>query len=333
MSNASSTDSVDTVFAGLRHSLQSGRLAHAYLLVGNPRGKAYHLALRLLTEVFSDAEEGMPGARGAVIDPHRHPDVTWLEPQGRGRVIPIGRIRDLNQRISTTAYAGGWKAGVILHAERMQHPAANAFLKTLEEPPRKSLLLLVTDAPQDLLPTILSRCQRLNVHEPMHAPEGEWTPDLLGLLRKGPPGDPLEACCRAGHLARLVKAEKERIEETVRAEFADEEGDEQVIEARVIARLRESQEDIMRALLLWHRDILVCAVAGPDSALHFPAERDILAGLGGQLTWNTALAGVQAVEEGRARLHRNLPLLAVFEGLFVAQGRAAQEGRKASTGG
>jgi DNA polymerase-3 subunit delta' len=325
MSNASSTDNVEAVFDGLVHSVEAGRLAHAYLLVGDPEGAAHDLLLRLLAMVFAHEDGGDAEKLESRFAERKVADVTWLEPQSKGRLITVDQVRGLNRRIATTSFSGGWKAGVILHADRLNDAAANAFLKTLEEPPARSLLLLLTAAPQYLLPTIVSRCQRLNLHEPARVPAGDWREDLLVLLREGPPHDPLEACCRAGRLNRLLKDEKERIEESVREAFAETEEDEKVIDARISARLRASQEAVMRATLMWHRDILVVATAGGEASLHFPGERDRLAALAAGHTWSTALAGLQAVETGRFRLDRNLPALSVFEGMFVEQGRAAQD--------
>lgn len=68
--------------------------------------------------------------------------------------------------LSDTAFAGGWKVVVLAGADRLTNEAANAFLKMLEEPPPKTLILLLTDAPQALLPTIRSRCQRIDLDEP-----------------------------------------------------------------------------------------------------------------------------------------------------------------------
>ena len=65
--------------------------------------------------------------------------------------------------METTAFSGGWKVGIIVGADRMQNAAANAFLKSLEEPPPKTLYLMLTDQPDAILPTIVSRSQRIDL--------------------------------------------------------------------------------------------------------------------------------------------------------------------------
>ena len=72
----------------------------------------------------------------------------------------------LIEPMSTTAFSGGWKVGVIVGADRLEIAAANSFLKSLEEPPPKTLYLLLTDQPDAILPTIVSRTQRIDLPMP-----------------------------------------------------------------------------------------------------------------------------------------------------------------------
>ena len=84
-----------------------------------------------------------------------------IRPRMKTRRIGVDEIRDLEQTLHLAAPGGACKVGVITEVDRMNDQAANAFLKTLEEPPKNTLLLLLTANPQRLLPTILSRCVRL----------------------------------------------------------------------------------------------------------------------------------------------------------------------------
>jgi DNA polymerase-3 subunit delta' len=84
-----------------------------------------------------------------------------IRPRMKSRRIGVDEIRDLEQTLHLAAPGGACKVGVITEVDRMNDQAANAFLKTLEEPPKNTLLLLLTANPQRLLPTILSRCVRL----------------------------------------------------------------------------------------------------------------------------------------------------------------------------
>src|SRR5687767_577703 len=86
------------------------------------------------------------------ITADQHPDVTRLSPEGESTQILIQSVRDLSADLALTAHARGYKVAIISPAEAMNHFAANALLKTLEEPPKRTLVLLVTSQPSRLLP-------------------------------------------------------------------------------------------------------------------------------------------------------------------------------------
>ncbi len=126
----------------------AGRLAHAYLLVG-PRGSGKNEILRQLTARILDV---------APADAFTHPDFHLAEPESKSRRILIEPIRRLERAIRSGSTAGGAKIAVIREADRLQPQAANAFLKTLEEPPSGAHLFLSSSVPGALLDTIISRC-------------------------------------------------------------------------------------------------------------------------------------------------------------------------------
>ena len=88
-----------------------------------------------------------------------HPDVEVVAPEGS--LILVDQIREINRDIALRPFEAKARVYVLLQAESMNKEAANAFLKTLEEPPPHAYLILVTDTPDELLPTIVSRCQRV----------------------------------------------------------------------------------------------------------------------------------------------------------------------------
>ena len=103
-----------------------------------------------------------------------HPDYWGIGPEEDSRVIKIEQIRDLNQALHLTSHCSGWKVALIAPAEVMTHNAANTLLKTLEEPPESTTLLLVADALTRLPPTIISRCERLRVSPPVRSAALAW---------------------------------------------------------------------------------------------------------------------------------------------------------------
>ena len=96
------------------------------------------------------------------IDKGNHPDVFTIEPEGDGGQIKVSAIRQLEEAMSYKPFEGEWKIAIIDNTDRMNTSASNAFLKTLEEPSPKSVLILISSRPDTMLATIRSRCQRVN---------------------------------------------------------------------------------------------------------------------------------------------------------------------------
>lgn len=324
MSGTSSTGST-SVLEDLQRGFHAGRLSHAYLLAGTVRGVAQEVALGLLGTVMNGSgEDPEPDALFRRYAENRHPDVAWVEPTGKGRMITIDQVRALNRKLSQTTLDGGWKAGVLLYTECFNLAAANAFLKTLEEPTPKTLLLLLCQEPQRLLPTIVSRCQRVTLHEPATVPQdAPWLGDVLEILREGPPEDPLSALAKAARMNGLLKSMARQFQEEEEAEYKGEEADEEIVDARVKSRLKELLDSIFRAIQFWHRDILMCVVGADGATLHFSGEQETLECLAGRQRHSSAIRNIQAVDLALERLQSNVETQAVLEGMFIAQGRAS----------
>jgi DNA polymerase-3 subunit delta' len=158
---------------------QQQRLPHALLLAG-PAGLgktefARDLANSLLCE--HPGQDGSPClqcracARFAAMT---HPDFLVVEPEEAGKAIKVDQIRDLISQFVLASHQGGYRIAIVQPAEQMNLAAANSLLKTLEEPPPESLLLLISASPSLLPATILSRCQRLDFMPPSHAQALDW---------------------------------------------------------------------------------------------------------------------------------------------------------------
>ena len=141
----------------------AGRGHHAYLFSG-PSGIGKRLAAHLLGRSLL-CEVGAIGAPcGSCAACRRviagsHPD--WRQLEREGEYIKIGAVRQLNHEFVFRPFEGGARIALVDEAERMTPEAANALLKTLEEPPPRSYFMLVTSNPAQLLPTVVSRCQQV----------------------------------------------------------------------------------------------------------------------------------------------------------------------------
>jgi DNA polymerase-3 subunit delta' len=146
----------------MRNALIKDRMAHAYLLVG-PEGAGKRKTAIMLAKAMNcsslpgkgDCCEICPSCRK--VNGQNHADIIQIEAEGE--FIKIDQIRELQRRLSYRPLEGGRRACIIDPADQMNDAAANALLKTLEEPPAETYLFLITAKPHQLLPTILSRCQ------------------------------------------------------------------------------------------------------------------------------------------------------------------------------
>ena len=180
-------------------AIDAGRAAHGYLIVGGVRGNAAELADLILQKLFPDALEQLAA--------HSHPDVVTLEPEGKARIISVESMRErIVEPMATTSFSGGWKVGVIYGADRLRAESANAFLKSLEEPPPKTMYLLLTDQPDAILPTIVSRTQRIDLPLPVGILEDEALEEVASLFA---------ARDAAGLAARLAELKDEAADEDV----------------------------------------------------------------------------------------------------------------------
>ena len=147
---------IDEAFSLISRAIDAGRAAHGYLVVGDLKGGCDVLTDRILRKLFPEEI--------AQVEAKSHPDIAWLEPEGAKRIIKVESRRErIVGPMSRAAFSGGWKVGVIVGAERMEAPSANVFPHSLEEPTPKTLYLMLTDQPDAILPTIVSRSQRIDL--------------------------------------------------------------------------------------------------------------------------------------------------------------------------
>lgn len=148
---------------------EKGRLAHAYLIMGPPGSGKERLAMHLI-EMANPGDRLMPAEK---LEDLRSGFVSIVAPESRSRKITVDAIREVEHTLHMAAPSGITKFAVIRDAECMGDSASNAFLKTLEEPPPSSRVLLLTSRPEMLLETILSRCIRVPL-------AGRVVPEVIG---------------------------------------------------------------------------------------------------------------------------------------------------------
>lgn len=173
--------SAEKSFQLIQSAFERNRLAHAFLISGALGSGKEAMASKLVGLVNGESNNG-DDLFGEPVTPKEIPlddrEGGWvrvIRPRSKSRKISVKEIRDLEHTLQLAAPQGETKIGVIVDADCMNEQAENAFLKTLEEPPENTLLLLLSSRPQRLLPTILSRCVQVKLTggRPIAAAGGE----------------------------------------------------------------------------------------------------------------------------------------------------------------
>ena len=234
---------VEEIFAG---AAKEGRLAHAHLLTGAPPAELESLGRGLAANLLDADLEG-------------HPDFFLLRPESKSRRVSIAQIRQLEHSLSRKPHRAPLKVALILEAERMCIPpaeAANAFLKTLEEPPDHCLLLLTSDRPEGLLPTVRSRCLTFPIIPSLNPEPIPGIDELVRGWEQPAPSDALTAYRRATLLQSFLLSARQKLEAKAEQEDAEGDEEEETVQAAASAgQLVRVREDVISHLVrsAWKR--------------------------------------------------------------------------------
>lgn len=194
----------EALWQGLIGRLRAGRLPHALLLTGPAGLGKHHFAEGFSRAILCDSPLDDGSACGCcrgclLLEAGTHPDYLRVEPEEEGKGIGIGPVRELATFQSLKSQYGRQRVIQLQPADRLNTSAANALLKTLEEPAGDTVLILSTDHPMALLPTIRSRCQQV-IFRPVVDPSAsvlnwlrsqlqssEYTPEDLLQMAAGAP--------------------------------------------------------------------------------------------------------------------------------------------------
>jgi len=242
-------------------ALASGRISHAYLFNG-PSGVGKNTTAGVFAKSLLCFEPGKNGACGVCrscrqYESGNHPNFHSLLPDGAS--IKIFQIRQLQEKVSLRPFQGTRQVFVIHHAHSMTKEAANSFLKVLEEPPAGVVFILLSDNPQSMPTTVLSRCQQVNF-KPLSNQE-----IIQGLKRMRGLRDEesrLPAALAGGSLGQaleLLGNNTERNELLSLVEKLDKAGAADIcFLAGELAGKEVDLQRLMDMLVYWYRDILMC---------------------------------------------------------------------------
>ena len=310
----------------LQRSLARGRLGHAYLFSGDQLEELESLARNLAKTLNCqnpvkengqaiDSCDTCPSC--VKIDKDIHSDIHWARPESRSRVVTIDQVRELMREIQLKPAEARFKVAILAGADRLNVQAANAFLKTLEEPPAKSVMILLSTEPSRLLETILSRCLRVNFSggagRGLTDAEAAWLEKFSAmaieqktLLGRYHLADMLlqkfgEIRTQADEMlgARSPLQKYDDIEKDLREKWEDE------LAAAVEAEYRRRRTDLLLLVQCWLRDVWLATLAAGKELLNFPNLSGTRA-LANKISPRQAVENLQTLEELQRVLHTNV---------------------------
>lgn len=349
----------------LQRCLDRGRLAHAYLFTA-PRLEPLEQVARTLAMTLTCEQPPQRGRSGLPLDccdrcptcrrvaAETHPDVLWVRPESKLRLIRIEQLvprkdskrRPLADLIYQKPSQARMKVGIIVAADRMHPSAANAFLKTLEEPPADSVLLLLSTEPERLLETVLSRCVRLNFAAPggpAHDPRlTDWLRQFSQMAATEQ-GTVLGRYRLLSQLLQQLNATRAELELTLREESPLARYDtpasqpveaptrepkarrraaerlepveldpelraqwEEELKAAVEAEYRRQRAELLSLLEWWLRDVWLLALQHDAAHLAFPELAQSSAAVAGRLTPAQAEENLHVLEHTQQLLFTNV---------------------------
>jgi DNA polymerase-3 subunit delta' len=307
----------DWVVSHLKGAMAAGRLAHAYLFLG-PAGVGKATTARAMAAALNCVQPAADGdACGECpsckrLNAGTHPDFLVISPEEGKAQIKIEAIRELRRRTDYPPLGGGWRVVLINPAEALtaiSDAAANALLKTLEEPPPRHLLVLSARGEADLLPTIVSRCHKL-AFAPL--PTALIIRELES--RRGLPSTQaaLVAALSGGSLGRALTLDPEELVKQRDQVLADlgrfQQGSATVVLewGQRLAKNRAELDNFLLLAQLWYRDLLLTHFQAPGELY---AHQDLLPALSQEQaigTPKTWFANFTALSQAQRQFQANL---------------------------
>src|SRR5216110_2465589 len=312
-----------TALEYLRRAHEQNRLAHAYLISGPPGSGKQQLAADLASLVNGTPVGDVFSAKAR--------EIFVARPESKSRRIVIEQIRRLEHALQMRASNGRRKVAIISDADRLQPQAANAFLKTLEEPPKDSLLLLLSALPEALPETILSRCISIPLAsdgEPSSKKEQEKLVKLLQQASRQPSWSVQFAYRLAQEFQQLLRAVREEVKHETdealkreQARYKDAtdgawlEEREEYYKALTESLYLQRRAGLIETLFTWWTDVLRASngVTQRDLA-HAKKET---AALAARFSTAEILKRVRRLEELRDHLGRNIHEALAIEVAFL----------------
>lgn len=317
----------------LKKSLETGNISHAYLFSGNGRcGKtamARVFAAALLCENKGTEPCGQcHSCRMAMT--MNHPDIVTLRFTGK-TTYKVDDIREqLNSDMAIKPFCSERKIYIIPEAERMKTDCQNALLKTLEEPPPYGIIILVTGNHEILLPTVRSRCVRLDF-EPTVSMEyrdlalsmlrnlgSRSLESVMSLIKENvtkPAPQPEDQEEGEGKKSPGKKAAGKKRSAAKEDEEDEEEGEGSG--SSKVSLFKLNKDEILDVMLLWYRDVMLYKATSDGALLTFPQEEGAIRSESQRLSYESIHKALDGIQTARERINANLKAENVMESLLL----------------
>ena len=313
-----------TALEFLRRAYEQNRLAHAYLISGAPGSGKEILAAELASLVNGTATKDVFSAKAR--------DIFIARPESKSRRIVTAQIRALEHALQMRAADGRRKVAIIPDADRLQPEAANAFLKTLEEPPKDSLLLLLSAVPEALPETILSRCIAIPLASDGEVQSKKEEEKLVKVLQQASRQTTwsIQFAYRvAQEFQRLLRAIREEVKQETdgaskreQARYKDAadgawlQEREEYYKALTESLYLQRRAALVETLFAWWTDVL--RASNDVVQRDIPAAKQETATLANRFSTAEILRRIRSLEELRDHLGRNIQESLAIEVAFLA---------------
>lgn len=308
----------------LRRHVANQTMRHAYLITGSPGLGRRSLALAFARSLTCSASPARGEFCGECrncrqISAMQHPDLTLIQAETEGGTLKVEQIRELRKSVLLAPYQAPYRIVLLLRFQEANASAANALLKTLEEAPSKVILILTADNVEQLLPTIVSRCEVLRLR-PLPIPRVDEF-----LAQKGANSEKAALLAhlsagRPGYALRLLEDDSSldfRREKL--AEFESMLSASRILRFDYAESLAKDKENFRETLLLWlslWRDVML-QTAGEADAITNIDRRTLIENLAAKLSLSEAKKLLSGAENGIGQLQRNVNPRLLAENLLL----------------
>lgn len=316
----------------LSRAIINGVVGNSFLFTGPKGSRKSAFAKAFAKEIIATGKNRQ--AQLQKLASGNHPDLHIYLPEGKLGMHSIQAMRELSEEVYLPPFEAERKVFIILDAERMLPFSSNALLKTIEEPSPDTVIILVSNLPELILPTILSRCRKINFsplsgEEKQVSPKGNHalTTKMLAVLAKGKFENYSDLVAQAKELSEMVETRGKEVEECLRSLYLQSYSEkltatqretlEKEIDGAMAMETASEANQLFETILSWHRDLLLLSVEGnPAYLIH----RDLFDSLklslknGKMLPLEKVFSGI---ENAKLALSRSTALNICLETLFL----------------